>query len=294
MANTSSHESLLALSDALSGLVARAATGVVSVQSERSLASGFVWRPGLVVTADEALADEGEFFVLGKGGERIAAQFVGRDPTTDIALLRVAGMPAEPASLHRASPSVGELAVVVGAENGGTTAALAMVTRVGEAWRSMRGGEIAARIELDARMRRSAEGGLAVNAAGAGLGMAVFGPRRRVLVIPSATIERVAGALERSGRIARGYLGLGLQRVGLPGGGTGVMVMSVDAAGPGAAAGLHQGDVLVSWNGGPIRHVPAVMRALGPDSVGRTITLGLRRGGEERAVTLVVAERPEA
>ncbi|WP_204280305.1 hypothetical protein, partial [Raoultella ornithinolytica] len=66
-------------------------------------------------------------------------------------------------------------------------------------WQSMRGGEIDARIELDTRLRGTAEGGLVVNAAGQAFGMAVFGPRRRVLVIPSATIERVATKLESHG-----------------------------------------------------------------------------------------------
>jgi S1-C subfamily serine protease len=294
MGNADDPKSLRDLSGALSELVARSAPAVVTVYSERLVATGFVWRPGLVVTADEALADEGDFVVSSEGDERRAAQLVGRDPTTDIALLRVAQLQGGPISFRAMPPTAGELAVVVGAEDGDPTAALGMVARVGGPWRSMRGGAMDARIELDVNLRRSAEGGLVLNAAGEALGMAVFGPRRRVLVIPSATIERVASALERSGRIARGYLGLGLQRVALPGGGAGVMVMSVDPAGPGAAAGLHQGDVLVTWNGEPIRHVPAVLRALGPDSVGRTITLGVRRAGEERTVTIVVAERPDA
>jgi S1-C subfamily serine protease len=93
----------------------------------------------------------------------------------------------------------------------------------------MRGGEIDARTELDLRLRQSAEGGLAFDVAGQAIGMAVFGPRRRVLVIPSGTIERVAAMLESHGRIARGYLGLGLQPVALQGGeGSGAIVMSVD------------------------------------------------------------------
>ena len=103
-------------------------------------------------------------------------------------------------------------------------------------------------------MRQSAEGGLAIDAAGQAIGMTVFGPRRRVLVIPSATIERVATRLEKHGHIPRGYLGLGFQLV--------------------AARSL--------------------LRALGPDSVGQTVTLGLRRGGEAKDVPLTIAERPTA
>jgi len=79
--------------------------------------------------------------------------------------------------------------------------------------------------------------------------MAVFGPRRRVLVIPSATIGRVAARLESHGRIPRGYLGLGLRLVTTEGGRSGAMVMNVDPLGPGATAGIYQGDIVVDWKG---------------------------------------------
>jgi heme/copper-type cytochrome/quinol oxidase subunit 3 len=108
------------------------------------------------------------------------------------------------------------------------------------AWQSLRGGDVDARIELDTAMRRSAEGELVINAGGACLGMAVYGPRRRVLVIPAATIARVADLLVRHGRIARGYLGLALQPVETEAHQAGAMVMGVDAGGPGAAAGVRR------------------------------------------------------
>ena len=124
--------------------------------------------------------------------------------------------------------------------------------------------------------------------------MTVYGPRRRVLVIPSATIERVAARLEKHGHIPRGYLGLGFQLVAVEGGGRGVMVMQVEPHGPGAKAGVQQGDIIVSWNGEPIRHLRPLLRGLGPDSIGQTVTLGLRRSGETRDVSLTIAERPVA
>ena len=125
--------------------------------------------------------------------------------------------------------------------------------------------------------------------------MAVFGPRRRVLVIPSATIESVAAKLENYGRVARGYIGLGLHPVEIEGGEkSGIMVMSIDPQGPGAAAGVYQGDIIVTWNSEPIRHVHSLLRALGPDSVGQTVTLGLRRAGESKQVPLTIAERNAA
>jgi S1-C subfamily serine protease len=117
-------------------------------------------------------------------------------------------------------------------------------------------------VELDVRMRRSAEGGLAIDATGHAVGMTVFGPRRRVLVIPSTTIQRVAARLAKYGHIPRGYLGLGFQLVAIEGGGRGVMVMNVDPQGPGAKAGVYQGDIIVSWNGEPIRDVRSLLRIL--------------------------------
>jgi S1-C subfamily serine protease len=280
------------LSGALVRLVGIAAPGIVAVHSNRSRSSGFFWRPGLIVTADEALSEEGEIIVTLPGCEPIAAQLVGRDHTTDVALLRVDRSDVPPLQLESPPVAVGALAIVVGAQDGAPTAAFGVVSRSVGHWYSLRGGEIDARIELDVRMRRSAEGGLAIDATGHAVGMTVFGPRRRVLVIPSTTIQRVAARLAKYGHIPRGYLGLGFQLVAIEGGGRGVMVMNVDPQGPGAKAGVYQGDIIVSWNGEPIRDVRSLLRTLGPDSVGQTVTLGLRRGGETKDVQVTLSARP--
>jgi S1-C subfamily serine protease len=217
------------LSDSLTDVVVRAAQKIVAVHSTRSRSSGFVWRPGLIVTADEALAEEGDISVVLPTGETAAATLVGRDSTTDVALLRVDRIGPPAVALESASVGVGALALVVGSQNGASIAAFGTVSFVGGAWRSLRGGEIDARVELNLALRRTGEGGLALDASGRAFGMAVFGPRRRVLVIPAATIDRIAGKLETHGRIARGYLGLGLQSITLDGdAGIGVMVMSVN------------------------------------------------------------------
>jgi S1-C subfamily serine protease len=283
------------LSAALASLVVKVTACVVSVNSHRSRSSGFLWQPGLIVTADEALSEEGEFAVTLFGGETVGAQLVGRDPTTDVAVLRI-DRPNLPSVPLVASPvTTGALAMAVGAENGAPIAALGVVSRAAGPWRSLRGGEIDARIELDLHLRQNAEGGLALDAAGQAIGMVVFGPRRRAIVIPSATIERVADKLKTDGRIARGYLGLGLRAVALVGSDElGAMVMSVDPQGPGVAAGIHQGDIIVAWNGEPVRHMQGLLRALGPDSVGQTVTLGLRRAGDMKQIPLTIAERPVA
>lgn len=282
---------LSSLSSALVDVVARTAPSVVSVHSHRARATGFAWKEGLIITADEALADEGAVEIGLPNGSRAAATIAGRDHTTDIALLRTEAS-ITPAKLAATVPPRGALSVVV-ATNGDTpSAALGMVSVSGKSWRSLRGGDIDARIELDVRLRGSQQGGLALDASGDAFGMAVLGPRR-VLVIPTATIERVAPQLEARGRIARGYLGLGLQPVRLDDG-IGAMVMNVDKAGPSAAAGIRQGDVIVAVNGQKLSGVRALSRTLGPSSVGTVIDVAVRRGGEPVSFKLTIGERPEA
>jgi S1-C subfamily serine protease len=285
---------LSSLSSSLASVVAGSSPAIVAVTSHRSRAAGFVWKEGLVVTADETLADEGEVAVRLSNGESVAAVIAGRDHTTDIALLRLDTKGAAPAKLTETVPALGSLAIVVSADRGGAAAALGLVSLAGERWRSLRGGEIDARIELDVRLRRDWQGGLALDATGSAFGMAVLGARRRILVIPATTIARVASRLETHGRIARGYLGLALQPVKLDADGIGAMVMSVDSAGPGAAAGVRQGDLIVGWNGQALSGVRSLRRTLGPESVGTVAELKLRRGGEPVTVKLTIAERPAA
>ncbi len=282
------------VSTALEGMVGSLAPSLVSVISHRMQASGFAWRAGLIVTSDEGLAEDGEVRVVLPDGESTVAHPVGRDPSTAIALLKIERRDLQSVAMAATIPSVGALALAVGAESGAPTAALGLISVSRGPWQSMRGGEIDARVEIDARLRSTAEGGLAVNAAGQAFGMTVFGPRRRVLVIPSITIGRIAARLETHGHIPRGYLGLGLQSVTIEGGGSGIMVMSVDPKGPGAAANIHQGDVLVSWDGKPISKLQPLLRSLGPDSVGKLATIELRRGGQSHQTKLQIGERPAA
>jgi S1-C subfamily serine protease len=282
------------ISSALEGTVAALAPSVASVLSHRMQASGFVWRAGLIVTSDEGLADEGDVRVVSPGGDSIVAQIVGRDPSTAIALLKIERTDLPPVAMAETIPSPGALALAVGAESGAPTAAFGLVSVSRGAWQSMRGGDIDARIELDTRLRSTAEGGLAVNAAGQAFGMTVFGPRRRVLVIPSATVGRIAARLHAHGRVSRGYLGLGLQSVTIEDGSPGLMVISADPNGPGTTAGIHQGDVLVSFDGKPVSKLQLLLRSLGADSVGKRVAIELRRGGQSHRTELQIGERPPA
>lgn len=289
-------DTLAAFSAQLADLVARIAPSVVGVHSHRARSSGVAVGPDLIVTAEEALAEDGEIAVsLPDGGERRAATLLGRDPSTDVALLRVEGVSLPGVTFDGVLPRAGALALAVGAAEGRPLAAFGVVAHAGPAWRSLRGGEIDARIELDLRLPRHAEGGLATDAEGRALGMAVFGPRRRALVIPGSTILRAAGELEKHGKPRRGYLGLGLQPVRLDGDeGWGLMAMGVDPDGPAASAGLAQGDVLMSWNGAPIPALREVQRALGPGSVGQSVRVAYRRGGRTQEAELTIGERPAA
>ena len=283
------------LSKNLADLVSRAAPSIVSFATGRASRSGFIWRDGLIVTVEESLPEEEVFSIVLSGGDTAEAKVVGRDPATDIAILKADRGGLHPLSLEAASPMVGALVVAVGSADGAPTAAFGIASRVEGPWRSLRGGEIDARILFDLRLPQSAEGGPVFDAEGKVIGMTVFAPRRRAMAIPLATIERIAPKLASDGRIPRGYLGVGLYPVAVEGSDHwGAMVMSMDASGPAAAAGVHQGDVIVAWDGEPVRHVRSLLRSLGPDSVGKSVKLGLRRGGEAVDAQLTITERPAA
>ena len=295
MTQSATATTLQSFSDDMAALVAAVSRGIVAVHAPRSRTSGFVWRPGLVVTSEESLAEEGPYELVLPGGDRVSATLAGRDPTTDVAVLRhdAADMPQP--TFVTAAPITGSLTLAVGSFEGAPSAYLGVVSHVSGPWRSMRGGEIDARINLDLRLGRHGEGGLSLDAAGNAFGMVVFGPRQRALVIPTATIDRVAGHLAQHGRIAHGYLGLGLLPVKVDGEGTaGAIVTSVDPEGPGATAGLRQGDILLGWNDQPMRPVYQLMRDLGPASIGTVVSLSVNRGGEVHWFSLTIGERPAA
>jgi S1-C subfamily serine protease len=186
--------------------------------------------------------------------------------------------------------------LAVGSHDGAPVASLGIVGFVGGAWHSSRGGAIDHLLRLDLSLSPRAEGGALVDMDGRVLGMTVFGPRRRVLAIPSATIDRAVDQLLSKGHVARGYLGAGLQNVRL-GRGTsdakrGILVVSIDPAGPAARSGLLVGDIITAWNARPVAQVREVMRLLGPDSVGASVDLQLLRGGAAADLKLTLGERP--
>ncbi len=287
---------LTALSDALAALVQHAAPTIVGVHGgSRRGTSGLIWQDGVVVTAEEALRRDDDLQVALPGAETVAATLAGRDPSTDIAVLRVTGATG---SAPQPAPDArsGEIAVALGRRRGAIASRLGIVAEAGEAWRSMRGGRIDRFVRLDVSLDASLEGGAALDAAGRLIGMPVFGPRGRVLVIPAATIARVVPQILADGSVGRGYLGLGLHRVGggrrheAPGH-AGVMVVSIDPDGPGAAAGALLGDIITSWNNEPISGLRDIVVRLGSESIGTAVELGLVRAGAATKLTLHVGKR---
>lgn len=287
------------LSNATADRVAAAAPCVVAIRVGHRPRTGILWRPDVVVTSEQVMGDEAELTVVHQGTE-LKARLAGRDPGTNVAVLRL-GEARQGATLPAAAPAprVGALALMIGAHRAGApTARLAMVHATGPAWDSMAGGRIDAMLRLDARLGVD-EGGPVLDAAGRLLGMSTAGPRRRTLVIPAATIERVLDPLLAAGRIARGWLGVGLHRVGIPqalraaaGRETGMMVMNLAAGGPAEQAGVLPGDILLDVDGIAAPDARALAARLGPDRVGQPAAVTLLRAGAPVTVTVTVAARP--
>jgi S1-C subfamily serine protease len=294
---------LEALSAALRGLVETTANTLVGVRSHgRLVASGLVWTREAVVTASDALEADEEISLNLADGRTVAAELAGRDPTTDIAVLRLREGPLQPLQAAAAKEAhVGQLVVALGRGSDGITANLGMVSTAGGPWQSMRGGSIDSLIRLDMRLAPRAEGALVVAADGAPLGMAVLGPRRRPLVIPMATIERIGPKLLAHGRIRRGYLGLGLQPLrldealaqahALPSR-RGIMVVSLDPNGPARVAGVHVGDIIISLDGEAVPGVRSLYARLTPESVGRNAELKMVRAGQIATATVTIGASP--
>ena len=289
---------LAAFSDQTAQLVERVAQSVVAVHGG-SRASGIHWRPGVIVTAEETLERDEDIKLTLAGGRQVAATLAGRDPSTDVAVLRFQPDGLAAAEIATAALRPGHLALAIGSHEGAAIASLGIVGYVGSAWQSWRGGTIDSLLRLDLSLHRFAEGGALVDVNGRVLGMTVFGPRRRVLAIPSSTIDRAVDQLLSKGHIARGYLGAGLQNVRLGRGAKdatdvkrGILVVSIDPEGPAARAGLVVGDIITAWNGKPVVQVREVMRLLGPDSVGTSVDLQLLRAGAPTNLKVTIGERP--
>jgi S1-C subfamily serine protease len=289
---------LAALSHAIAATVRQAAPLVAAIGwGGRQHVSGVLWRAGALVTSEQSLPDAAANTVTLPGGTRTGAALAGRDRATNVAVLR---LQADAPGVAQAEPrGVGELVLAVGSDGAGeTTVRLGAIEALGAAWESMRGGRIDRLIRLGLRLGAAAEGGPVIDAEGRLLGMSTFGPRRGVLVIPASTIARVLDTLLETGRIARGWLGVGLHPVALPreiversGAAAGLMVVNLAEGAP-AAGVLLPGDILLEIDGKPVAAPRAVAAALGPERIGEAVSLKLVRGGELATLSVTVAARP--
>jgi S1-C subfamily serine protease len=282
------------LSDQLAGIVERAAPSVVAVHARsRFSSSGVFWRPGVIVSAEHTVRREEEITITLPDGSTSSATLAGSDPGTDLAVLRTERAGQSLPALSQA-PAPGHLALAIGrAQDSGVNATMGIVSALGPAWRTWRGGRLDSYIRLDLTLYPGSSGGLVVNTAGEAIGIATSALSRIAgVAIPASTVNRVLDEILAGGRVRRGYLGLGLQPVELPDHHKGLIVLSVEQGGPAARAGLLIGDVLVSLGGCIVADTDDVQSALEIRSVGETVEAGLVRGGAAQSVALTIGERP--
>jgi S1-C subfamily serine protease len=237
-------------------------------------------------------------------GRTIPAVLAGRDASTDLAVFKIEGAGVDVAEIGNAATlKVGHMVLAIGRlGERGPSASLGVISALGGAWRTWRGGLIDQLIRPDLTLYPGFSGGPLVYAQGRVAGINTSGLSRRVgLTIPASTVDRVTNALLEKGRIARGYLGLGMQPVRLPGAirsalklptEGGVIVLTVEPNGPADKAGIMIGDILVAFDGTPIRDTDDVQAVLGPERVGQTVRTSVIRGGALTELTITVGERP--
>jgi S1-C subfamily serine protease len=295
---------LIELSNALAQATERAAANVVAVHAEaRGSASGVIWRPGIFVTAEHALRRDEEIHATLPDGRVVTATLVGRDPSTDLAVLKCAeASAAVPGFGDVTSLKPGSLTLVVGRTRAsGPVAALGVVSLVAPERRTWTGAALAPYIRLDVGLQSTAIGGAVVDAQGRTVGIATprfarFG----AIAIPAPAVDRVVDTLLKKGHIPQGYLGVGLQPVRLPetlrqslqrSEKTAAIVLEVEPDSPAHKAGIVIGDILIALAGHPVARLEDVHSQLHGESIGKPLALKFVRGGAAQEVNIVVGER---
>ena len=287
------------LSRDVADLVGRVGPSVVRVDARRGRpATGIIWADDLVLTADHVLEQEDAIEVTGST-TTVKASIAGRDPGTDLALLRTEGLNGVPAPRGRSTDiRAGHIVIAVG-QPGEMQVTVGIVSGLSGSFRSWRGGQVERLIQSTAELLPGFSGGPLVDADGRVIGINSWNFGRSVSrAVPVETAERVAESLKTHGRIRRAYLGLGAQPVRLSealasqvGQETGLLVVTVEPGGPAQKAGLLQGDTIVTVDGDPVRHLDELFGKLGALQVGSAHRLGVVRAGERKDVAVTVGER---
>jgi S1-C subfamily serine protease len=293
---------LIGLSNELAALVNESGPAVVRVEGRRRTnATGIVWSAdGLIVTANHVLRRDDNIMVGGPEGESVPATVVGRDESTDVALLRadLPGLsPLVPAAEEQMTP--GHIVLALGRPGHSVQTTMGIVSALGGSWRTGMGGEIERYLQTDVVMYPGFSGGPLVGAGSVLLGMNTSGFGQGVsLAIPHTTLTRVVTSLQAHGKIRRGYLGVSTQRVRLPediqtelGQRSGLLVVSVEAGSPAAEGGMSLGDTIVALSGQPIHNHDDLLAALAGDVVGQKETVRILRGGVLQDATVKIGER---
>lgn len=295
---------LSVLSEGMADAVERIGPSVVQVHGRRRrAASGVVYAAGRVLTASHVLEREEDLSVVTHDGRTLEARFVGRDPSTDLAVLEVPelgdGVVAE---LAAGGVRVGQISLAVArpGREGLIRASFGVVSAVGGPLRTGRGARLERYVQTDATPYPGFSGGPLINAEGEVLGITALGLARGVaLAVPSEVAWRVAGALEERGSVKRGYLGIlsqpvrlpSAQRAGLGDQRGGLLVVGVEDGSPAGKGGMLLGDILVSLDATPVADTDELQALLTGDRVGRELQVGVVRGGELQTLRVTVGER---
>jgi serine protease DegQ len=296
--------SLQALSHDLAHIVEHVSTAVVAINARRHLSSsGVYWREGVVVTAAHTIRQTEGISVVLATGQSVAASVAGVDPTADLAALRLDGVELSPPPFGDTSQlKIGHLVLAMarGIQRG-VNATLGIVGVLTGPWRTWRGALIDQFIGLDLELHPGAAGGPLTDSSGRVLGINTLGlSRRMALTIPVSTVNRVVGQLLEKGHIGRGYVGLGLRSMPIPenlrgslhlSADSGLIVVSVEPDGPGSKAGVLFGDVIVALEGTAVNNIRDLQAFLEPESVGKTLSVSIIRGGKLVEVNITVGER---
>jgi S1-C subfamily serine protease len=294
---------LVALSESLADAVETGGRSIVAVNARRRLpATGLIWSAdGVIVTASHVVERDEEITVTLPDGSEVAAELAGRDPSTDIAVLRASAADLTPIARAAQPARAGHLVLALGKPGAvSPMATLGVVSAIGGIVRTRRGGAIEEPIHTDLTLYPGFSGGPLLNAAGEIFGMNTSGISRGLaMAIPNAVLERVTNVLLTEGGIKHGYLGVALQPVQLPesvaqslgGQQTGLMVIGVEADSPAAAAGVMLGDTFVSLGGEATTEPRALHAQLGPGTVGTAQPARVIRAGQPLDVSVTVGER---
>lgn len=268
---------------------------------KRYPASGIAYADDLVLTADHVVTREDDIKVLLPDGKSLSATIAGRDPGSDLAILRLAEKSLTPAKTSD-SIKVGQLVLALGRPNSaGMQASWGIVTAISGPTRTFRGGSLDQYVQTETTPYPGFSGGPLVNTEGEVLGLNTSGlTRGSSLTIPVSVAWRVAEALAKHGSVKRGYLGVRTQPVDIPEAARaslqreqshGLLVLWLEERGPAEQAGLLVGDILVAVSGQAVGDADDLFSALGSDTVGKSIAVEVLRGGRPETLSVTVGER---